>query len=907
MIRKRLFQWLGALAASRRGWLVLLAAGLMSAVSLALVPQLPIHTTRDGLVSDQLPVQKRYIEYNRDFGTPNQLIVLLEGDPQVMRRATDAVAAALEKDDEWVKNVFYRIDYSALRKAGLYYLSQGDLTQLRDTLDEQSDLLTRMFAQGTWAAVLETIQEKTGSMSLDDIKDKKKTDDAFAAVDHLLSQWQRFVENPEQATVDLGARSFGELASAREQQVDSEGFLVGKDGRTFVLFVQQSRPIDNTEFILPFMTHCRTTVADTLKDFPGVTAGFTGWPVSIEEEMGFIEIDLRNITLISGILILVLYLLAFRSIHRTILVFIPLIFGVLWNLAATLYTVGHLDYLSSISVGVLFGLGVDYGVVFVRRFDEERAAGRSPAEAVSVMLTSVGPGVLTGAATTIAAFMALGSTDQPAFSDMGIISGTGVLFVLFSTMFLLPVLLCKFPPKVDPATAKQRSESKVLRKTATVLSRHPVTITVVGLALIVFLLAQIPKVGFDYNLNNLLPVDSEMLTVAEKLEANTDYKLQYVSLVSDSLDQVWALQPMLEGLPTVQRVESLSMLVPPDQAKKRALFPGIAQRIEAIPIGAAATPVDMDQVRTRLASLAQKIETAQEDAFSDGRTDLVGHLDKTLARLEQIGQALGKPSATEAQTKFEQAFFSAVADAKTEFLAMTAQPPITLSTLPEDLRARFVSQSGKLATYIFPKGEIWDMAFLDEFLGQIQGAAGQVFGEDQAPNRMTGWGVVFRVTSRMIREGFTQASLMAALIVFGMLWLDFRNLKHVMLAITPLVVAIAAGIGGLGLIGRDLNLASQISFPILLGIGVDYGVLMTRRWLEKDGQDLIGVVAGIGSAISLAGLTTIAGFGALLFARHRGMISFGEVLVIAVACGLVASLFGLPAIIKTFKLDKRDK
>ena len=393
---------------------------------------------------------------------------------------------------------------------------------------------------------------------------------------------------------------------------------------------------------------------------------------------------------------------------------------------------------------------------------------------------------------------------------------------------------------------------------------------------------------------------------ARKLENATQYKLQYVSLVSDNLDQVHRLQPRLEALPTVQRVESLSMLVPGDQAAKRARFPGIAQRVDRIAVGTPdAGPTDTAALQLQVDSLIDKIQTAQEDAFSDGRTVLVKNLDAALARLEAIRMLLKTPQAAARQARYERAFFEAVDRARTDFLAMTRSDPVTIDRIDPALRERFVSKSGKLATYVFPKGQIWDMDFLDRFLVQVEGAAGEVFGDDQAKERTTGWGVVFQKTSRLIRSGFNQASWMAAFIVAVMLLIDFRQVKLVLLATTPLVVAIAAGLGGLGLLGRDLNLASQISLPILLGVGVDYGILMTRRWLEDDGADLPHVVATIGSAISLAALTTLAGFGSLMFAKHRGLISFGEVLVIAILVGWLAALFGLPAVIKTLRLDKR--
>jgi hypothetical protein len=905
MIRKRFFSFLASCATTRRGVWVLALAAFVTVGSLALLPQLKILTSREGMVSEDLPVQKRYLEYNAEFGTPNQLIVLLEGAPDKLHGAAEAVAGALRKNPEWVKNVFYKIDLASMRKAGLYYLSDKELLALESGLAQNQDKVAEMLADGSWTGLLGRMESETGSVSLDSLKDEKKVNDAFTAVDRLLAQWLEYLETPDTAKMTVGEKIIGEMAADRQSGVDQDGYLIGAGGRMTVLFVQQSKSLDDTEFTLPFMKSCRETVASTLKDFDGVTAGFTGWPVSIEEEIYLIRSDLKMVSMVSGIIILGIFLLAFRSIHKTILVFVPLLLGVLWNFGLTVFTVGHLNYLTSVFVGILFGLGIDYGVVFIRRFDEERAAGCSPNEAITNTLTSVGPSVTTGAGTVIAAFLAIGFTDQPAFSELGIVAGTGVLCVLISTLFVFPVLIARFPPKFDPTVAKKRAESKLLKTASTKLLRFPVTIAVVLCAAAVGLATQIPKVGFDYDLNNLLPKDSETVRVAAALEENTPYKQQYITVITDTLEQTQQLAPLYEALPTVARVESVAMLVPTGQKQKQARFQSLRKVIEAIAVGTPSPP-DLAALNARIDSLVTRVEDAQEDAFSSGQKNLVKHLESVLGRFDDIQSALKKPDAGKSQALFEAALFDEIKKGKNMFLNMLDASPITLATLSPTLRDRFVSSKGRFATYLFPTEKIWDVDFLDRFLGEVEQTTAKVFPPEEAITRLSGFGVVFRTTSRQIHEGFYQASWTAALIVFLMLFLDFRKPRFVLLAALPLFFGVAITMGGMGLLGVNLNMASQISFPILLGIGVDYGILFTRRWLEKDGADLPRVAGTIGYSISLAAATTMAGFGSLLFAQHRGLISFGSVLVVAVFICLASTLIGLPAIIRSFKMKNEN-
>jgi predicted RND superfamily exporter protein len=696
-------------------------------------------------------------------------------------------------------------------------------------------------------------------------------------------------------------------ASMSDSTADSEGYLIGDQGRIKILFVQQSKNIDNTEYIVPFMRYCRDTAAQVMQKHPGVTVGFTGWPVAIEEEIGLIRRDLNRVSWIATAVIFLLVWFAFRSIHRTLLMFIPVAVSIVWNFGITLFTIGHLNYLTSAFVGILFGLGIDYGVVFIRRFDEEIGAGRTPAEAITNTLMNVGQSVANGAATTIAAFFAIGFTDQPAFNELGIVAGTGIICAILATFFVMPALMYRFPPKQKPGETDRLTESKLLRAAAQKMLPGAKWVALGLLALLVLAAAQIPRLRFDYNLNNLLPADSETVRVTARLESATKYKAQYVSVVADNLEQTRRLHELLEKLPSVARVESMALLIPSEQAEKQRLFPDIEAALNGVTIKTKAGPPDIKALRARLTTLNQRLQAAQEDAFAAGLKDLVAHLDNFLVRLETINQLLDRPEAAARQAAFETAFFGELAKAKTEFLRMLNADPITLDNLDPAMKERFQGRSGRLATMVFPKEQIWDVKFLDEFVGEIEKAAAGVLGPDKLVERITGFGVVYRTTTRMIHHGFQQASIVAAIAVFLLVLIDFRKLRAVFLTLVPLGSAILLSLGVLAVTGRQLNMANQLYLPILLGIGIDYGILMTHRWLEPDGVDLPRVVATMGNALWLAAGTAMTGFGALLFAHHQGMMSFGGTLTMAVAITMLVAIFGHPMVIKALGLDPRNK
>jgi predicted RND superfamily exporter protein len=129
----------------------------------------------------------------------------------------------------------------------------------------------------------------------------------------------------------------------------------------------------------------------------------------------------------------------------------------------------------------------------------------------------------------------------------------------------------------------------------------------------------------------------------------------------------------------------------------------------------------------------------------------------------------------------------------------------------------------------------------------------------------------------------------------AVLWLDFRSLRHALLAALPLALGMAQTLGLMGLVGIDLNPANLIGIPLILGIAVDYGVHIVHDALERPGPYRIS--ASTANSVLVDALTTILGFGALMVASHRGLESLGRVLTLGVTTCTLTSLIFLPALL----------
>jgi predicted RND superfamily exporter protein len=119
------------------------------------------------------------------------------------------------------------------------------------------------------------------------------------------------------------------------------------------------------------------------------------------------------------------------------------------------------------------------------------------------------------------------------------------------------------------------------------------------------------------------------------------------------------------------------------------------------------------------------------------------------------------------------------------------------------------------------------------------------------------------------------------------------------LCLLPLVGGILVLLALMHPLGLAFNLANIITLPLILGIGVDNGILILERFR---GEEEVALFSGnTGRAILMSNLTTIAGFVALGFARHQGIASLGQIMALGVGATMLVSLIALPAVIRVLK------
>ena len=162
------------------------------------------------------------------------------------------------------------------------------------------------------------------------------------------------------------------------------------------------------------------------------------------------------------------------------------------------------------------GLGIDYGLLLVSRFREERAAGLDVAAAVERTVATAGMTVFFSALTVAVALGGLFAFDDPAFVAFGIAGVGVVLLAMAAGITLLPALLGLWGHRIKPAKASVADHGYFHRLAGLVQRRAGVVVAVVGVGLAV-LAVPFAGVRLEEGDARSLPRSSESRAVAMTL------------------------------------------------------------------------------------------------------------------------------------------------------------------------------------------------------------------------------------------------------------------------------------------------------------------------------------------------------------------------------------------------------
>jgi len=121
-----------------------------------------------------------------------------------------------------------------------------------------------------------------------------------------------------------------------------------------------------------------------------------------------------------------------------------------------------------------------------------------------------------------------------------------------------------------------------------------------------------------------------------------------------------------------------------------------------------------------------------------------------------------------------------------------------------------------------------------------------------------------------------------------------RRVRDAALVMAPLLLSALLTLLVAVALPLPLNFANIIALPLLLGVGVSFNIYFVMNWRAGLRNPLGSATA---RAILFSALTTGTAFGSLALSAHPGTASMGKLLLISLACTLLASLVFIPALL----------
>lgn len=881
----------------RSPWTVLILANLLAVASLVYAfTSLEFATDRSALVNENEKYLLLHREFRKEFPATEDVVVVIEGGTNEQRQQfVDEGVRRLLAEPQLFQDVFGKFELPFVRTHALFYFDLAGLKGLVQELEDARPLLKALGSEGGLASLMERFSSR-----------EEAGPDQLARMLPFLNEVMELLLESLQTRGRYSYRSpwesvfFGDVPQDAPPELSSSGkttiYNTIRGGETYFLMVRPKEGADPEESV----KRLRVLMREVVRSFPGVHSAITGETVLEIDEMNSSMNDASWATTLSLVIVAFLYIYAFRELTRPLMVVYILLVSLAWTLGYTTLVIGHLNLLTVTFGTILVGLGVDFGVNFLLRYQEERLEGLQPLEAMLATMQGTGVENLTGALSTAVAFWAIRFMDFKGVAELGDISGAGVMLCFLGMLTMLPAMVFlrerHFPeqlrPLVNPRGLAARSEEWLLR--------HPWYVLVPAIVFTLLCGLRISEVHFDYNLLNMQAQHLESVKTELRLIRTAEHSVIFAIATADSIPEAEAKTRAFEALPTVSMVESFLPLVPADYEAKVPLVKRVEQLMRGISLPIVPSDPPGASSLRGMANGFLELEEAFNAAYPRLRRDRdpkvrdqAIRFRNVLDRLFNTLEKMGPGPIMDGLTTFQVDFFSDLREMILFLKDQRAEPPIRLADLPEQLKLRGLGQTGKIMLRIYPRFNVWEREPLDRFVRDMQ----------KVDDRAVGTPIMIYHHTEAMKHAYEVSGLYAFYVICILLFIHFRSLSDTLLALLPKVLGIVWMLGLMAEYKVSFNPANFMALPLVLGIGLVFGIHVLQRAQEESCNAVF--TRSTGTAIVLDGLTNVAGFGALMAAHHQGIASLGFVMTVGTVTNMVTSLLVLPAVLQVLRRHPR--
>ncbi|HWR28088.1 MAG TPA: efflux RND transporter permease subunit [Candidatus Thermoplasmatota archaeon] len=547
------------------------------------------------------------------------------------------------------------------------------------------------------------------------------------------------------------------------------------------------------------------------------------------------------------IIILCILFIAFRKPSYIILPVIVFAFSCVW-LFGTMALLGISFNIIAVALLPLnIGLGVEYSVNLLFNYRTEINKGRTPAEAIRLSIKEVGIAIFLAWFTTFVAFLSFLSATLPPVRDFGIFLALGITYTFIITMTLLVALryiIDRRKPAVHLTSKEQTSSMTIIMsRVAHVLLRHEKKVFLATILICLVMGTAVTQLKSGFSMNQFIPQDNPAIQLFTQIGEDFPFSSQ---------DQEYIL---IEG--NVATVQTLRGLQTTHEKMNDDLY--VARR----PDGSTKT---------------ESIFTLIQQAVANNHS---------LVELFNIDEETGLPRTdTDVQHAYDYLYESAEYEMQVagllrrdgdEYTATILRVYVDLGSDSDDMTEQFEQLNAELTDDLSEYGDTTSI-----ITGNL-------------------------LITLSILKNMTESQILSTGICFVlaaiMLTLIYRNPLLGLIAMIPVTISIIWVLGSMYFIGYTLNILTITVTSITIGVGIDYACYITERFrlvADQTGDVTKAVTETIsrtGSAVLIAALSSMFGFGVLAFAPIPPEQQFGIITAITLTYAFITSILVLPLVL----------
>jgi predicted RND superfamily exporter protein len=552
------------------------------------------------------------------------------------------------------------------------------------------------------------------------------------------------------------------------------------------------------------------------------------------------------------------------------LAFAPVVVGVLLGFGVYAAWSGTISPMTAVLGAMLAEMGINYTVHYLSLYDAQRGAGRGPRQAAAECSAEIAVPLLAAWCTSVVGFVAVGLSSLRILRDFATLGTLTLLGAVAMTMLMLPAVLVLLDhraaaaadPTAPPLTRLRFAYTPALRR----LVRHG-RLLAVAFGVAFFAAAAVVAVPRDRH-----PLETDLTVLHPRPNAALDAQAEIARRFGTAPQSLIVYLEAKSADDLMRLAHDVDRRIGSEPVRRRTGVAGTFGLGSLLP--------DPPAVAARGAR------------FTDADADRVAADFRAAVADSPFQPAAYEPYAHFLRTQLTHRAVPTVDD-------LLHYPSLASLVLPRDAVAGKAPPTSAI-TLVSLERDLDDRSVRTQTIDALRTVLADVPGAT-----LTGLTVVSYEAESVVRRDLPLMMSVGVGAVLLYLLLHFRSVRDTALVVLPTAFSIVVLMAVMRLGGLKLNLVNLVAAPLLIGINIDYGIFLVSlaRSARERGASTDELMHDIGTschAVLVCALTTILGFGSLVFMAIPAVRSLG----IAVSVGVIASLIATVAFLAPLLLRR---